>query len=153
MNEEPIVEIMKGFDDKTIEQDVEIQRIESADVRLRKTLLNFVSDQVAEIKKLDDVVTIALHNLVQRLQANELSSQETLSVISTLANKKVDMTTAILEPFKANNEGKSPLLLPPKEDDMSDFEQGLKDMTKEDRDVLERLFRVTQAQSNKNNGV
>ena len=81
MNEEPIVEIMKGFDDKTIEQDVEVQRIESADVRLRKTLLNFVSDQVAEIKKLDDVVTIALHNLVQRLQANELTSQETLRKI------------------------------------------------------------------------
>jgi hypothetical protein len=153
MNEEPIVEIMKGFDDKDIEKDVEVQRIEPADVRLRKSLLNFVSDQVLEIKKLDDVVTIALRNLVERLQANELSAQETLSVISTLANKKTDMTTAILEPFKASNDGKSPLLAPPKADDATDFEQGLKDMSKEDRDVLERLFRVTQAESNRNNGI
>ena len=145
MNDVPIVEIMKGFEDKGIEQDVEVQRIESPDVRLRKTLLNFVSDQVSEIQKLDSVVTIALNNLVERLQTNELSAQETLSVISTLANKKVDMTTAILDPFKSNNEGKSPLLAPPKEDDSSDFEQGLKEMSKEDRSVLERLFRAAQA--------
>ena len=146
--EETIVTIMKDLDDKDIEKDVEVQRIEPADIRLKNKLLDLVSGQVGEIAKLDTIISKGLTSLETRIELNELSAQDTLNVINTLSNKKVDLATAILDPFKAAPGGTSPLLPPAKEKSgESDLIEGLKKMPSDDLKKLEKLFRVAQAQN------
>jgi len=146
--EENVMDIMIGLD-KEATPDVQVQRIKSPDEKLRESLLNFVSKQIDEIQKLDVVIALSLNNLIGRLQTNELSASEVLNIINTLSNKKVDVTTSILEPFKPTPNGTNVLLPPAKEgNEFSDFERGMKEMSKEDLKVLEGLFRAIQ--SNKN---
>jgi len=147
--EDTIVEIMSGLNNEDVSHDVEMQRIEPADVRLKNKLLDLVSGQVGEIAKLDRIISKGLTSLEDRIVLNELSAQDTLNVINTLSNKKIDLTTAILDPFKAAPGGTSPLLPPAKEkDDNTDLERGLKEMSPEQLKVVEKLFRVLQANEN-----
>ena len=146
--EDTIVQIIDGLDDVH-----EVQRIEPADVRLKNKLLDLVSGQVGEIAKLDRIISKGLSSLESRLEVNELSAQDTLNVINTLSNKKIDLTTAILDPFKAAPGGTSPLLPPAKEkDDNTDLERGLREMKPEELKALEKVFRVLQADKDKDSG-
>jgi len=139
-----IVEIMTGLDDSK-SKDVQVIRMKSQSELLRDSLTEFVQGQLCEITRLDTVISKGLQSLENRLDLNELNAADTLNVINTLSNKKTDLATALLEPFKPSTTAPSPLLTQPKEKDLtSDFEQGVKEMTSEQLKILDKLIRVTQ---------
>lgn len=147
--EDDIVTIMNDLD-KPADKDVQVIRIKSQSELLRDSLTGFVQGQLGEISKLDRVINLGLSSLANRLEANELNAADTLNVVNTLSNKKTDLSTALLDPFKPSTTAPSPLLTQPKEkEDKSDFEQGLKEMTSDEQKIIDRVFRMLQ-QNDKN---
>lgn len=141
--EENITQIMTNLD--TVPTDNAI-RIKSQSELLRDSLTGFVQGQLGEISKLDRVINLGLDSLAARLEANELNVADALNIVNTLSNKKTDLTTSLLDPFKPSTTAPSPLLTQPKEkDDSSDIERGLKDMSSEDMKTLDKFFRSVQA--------
>lgn len=146
MNKDTETQIQKlntSLTDTDIQQEVDAIAIETADQKLRRSLLGYVSTQVEEVRKIDSVIALALTKLYDRLQSNELDVDKVLSIVSTLSNKKTDLTTAILDPFKASPGGTNSLLPPAKENaEITSFERGIKDMTPEQLKVFDRMFRI-----------
>ena len=140
-----IKEITVGLD--TVDPNTEVARVRTQAEYLRDSLTNFVGSQLGEIAKLDRVISKGLSSLEDRLDHDELSADETLSVIGTLSNKKTDLTTALLEPFKPSSTAPSPLLNPPpKEEEQSDMEKGMKNLTPEEHKLVDKLIRTIQAE-------
>ena len=141
--ETSITNLMEGLNNKETELQTDAVAMETPDQRLRRSLLDYVSNQVSEVRKLDDVISLALNNLKERLIANEIDADKVLAIISTLSNKKTDLTTAVLEPFKATPNGTNVLLSPAKEStDQSDIERGIKGMSPDQLKLLDKMFRV-----------
>lgn len=138
--------------DRVPTEEVQVVRMKSQSELLRDALGGYVQGQVLEIKKLDEIISKGLRSLEKRLDADELNAADTLNVINTLSNKKTDLTTAILDPFKPSTTAASPLLQPPKErEDLSDFEQGLKELPPESLKILDNYIRMSEANKHDKN--
>ncbi len=149
--EQTIGDIMNELNKET-EEHIELERMTTPDERLRSSLLNFVTKQINEIDKLDKVVELSLNSLKAKIELNELSASEILNVINTISNKKVDITTAILDPFKVTGNGTSPLLPPATQrSDSTDFERGVKEMSSEDLRIIEKVTKYIESQKNETN--
>ena len=112
---------------------------------LRERLLGFVSGQVDEIKELDSIIRLSLQNLRDRLAKNEIAPNDVLSIINTLSNKKTDLATALLDPFKTAPGGTNVLMPPAKEStDMSDIQKGIQSMSPEQLKLFDKMFRGLQ---------
>jgi hypothetical protein len=136
-----IDQIMNGLDNEDVSKDVEVVKIKTQAEHLRDTLTDFVAGQINEIKRYDNTIALAITRLNERLLTNELTAAETLNVISTLSNKRVDLTSTLLDPFKPTTTS-SPLLPAAKENaDSSDIDKALKNMKPDDLKTLDFFYR------------
>jgi hypothetical protein len=108
--------------------------IETQEEKLKKSLYKFVVDQLAEVEKYDSIIRKSIECLNLRLQSNELSANEILSVISTISNKKSDIIQTLLEPFKTS------IILKNPNDDHSDFSRGLKELRPDQLELINKVF-------------
>lgn len=139
--ENDINDIMDGLDNKELEFDANVQRMVLPEERLRESLLGLVEKQTREACNYDKAIGLAISSVVDKIQTNELTASELLNVISTLSNKKIDLITGILEPFKPTPNGVSLLLPPVKEKQREDdFTEGLKAMNAEELQTIQKVF-------------
>jgi len=139
--ENDINDIMEGLDNKELEFDANVQRMVLPEERLRESLLGLVEKQTREACNYDKAIGLAISSVVDKIQTNELTASELLNVISTLSNKKIDLITGILEPFKPTPNGVSLLLPPVKEKQREDdFTEGLKAMNAEELQTIQKVF-------------
>lgn len=139
--ENDINDIMDGLDNKQLEFDASLERMVLPEERLRESLLGLVEKQTREACNYDKAIGLAISSVVDKIQTNELTASELLNVISTLSNKKIDLITGILEPFKPTPNGVSLLLPPVKEKQREDdFTEGLKAMNAEELQTIQKVF-------------
>lgn len=139
--ENDINDIMDGLDNKQLEQDVFVERISTPEERLRTSLLGLVEKQAKEACNFDKAIGLAIGAVVDKIRTNEMTVSELLNTISTLSNKKTDIITTILEPFKPTPNGVSSLLPPaPKKEREDDFTEGLKAMSAEELQTIQKVF-------------
>lgn len=139
--EKDIEKIQKGLEEGN--QEVSVERTVLPEDRLRNAILGLVEKQVKEACNYDRAINLAVGSLIDKINTNELSTSELLSVVGTLANKKVDLISTTLEPFKPTPNGVS-LLLPPveKKKTEDDFTSGLKDLSSDDLNTLNTIFKT-----------
>lgn len=139
--ENDINDIVDGLDNKQLEFDASLERMVLPEERLRESLLGLVEKQTREACNYDKAIGLAISSVVDKIQTNELTASELLNVISTLSNKKIDLITGILEPFKPTPNGVSLLLPPVKEKQREDdFTEGLKAMSAEELQTIQKVF-------------
>lgn len=137
--EKDIQQIQKGLQEEN--QEILIERTILPEERLRNSLLGLVEKQTREACNYDKAIGLAISSVVDKIQTNELTASELLNVISTLSNKKIDLITGILEPFKPTPNGVSLLLPPVKEKQREDdFTEGLKAMNAEELQTIQKVF-------------
>ncbi len=139
--EKDIEKIQKGLQEE--DSQVLLERTILPEDRLRNAILGLVEKQVKEACNYDKAINLAVNSLIDKINTNELNTSELLSVIGTLANKKVDLIGTTLDPFKPTPNGVS-LLLPPveKKKTEDDFTSGLKDLSSDELNTLNSIFKV-----------
>lgn len=141
--EDNIKSIVEKLDDEDSNADVELERMTLPEDRLRNSLLSLVEKQAREANNYDKAIGLALNSVIDKIATNELTTSELLSVISTLSNKKVDLISGILEPFKPTPNGVSLLLPPVKEKETeNDFTEGLSAMSQTELDTINKFYNV-----------
>lgn len=139
--ENDINDILDGLDNPQLEQDAYIERITSPEERLRTSLLGLVEKQTIEACNFDKAIGLAIGAIVDKIRTNEMTVSELLNTVSTLSNKKTDIITTILDPFKPTPNGVSSLLPPaPKKEREDDFTEGLKAMNAEELQTIQKVF-------------
>lgn len=141
--EDNIKTIVEKLDDDDNNADIELERMTLPEERLRNSLLSLVEKQAREANNYDKAIGLAVNSIIDKITTNELTTGELLSVISTLSNKKVDLISGILEPFKPTPNGVSLLLPPVKEKETeNDFTDGLNSMSKEELATINKFYNV-----------
>jgi len=141
--EDNIKTIVEKLDDEEFNDDVQLERMILPEERLRNSLLSLVEKQAREANNYDKAIGLAVNSIIDKISTNELTTGELLSVISTLSNKKVDLISGILEPFKPTPNGVSLLLPPVKEKETeNDFTDGLNSMSKEELATINKFYNV-----------
>ncbi len=141
--EDNIKTIVEKLDDEEFNDDVQLERMILPEERLRNSLLSLVEKQAREANNYDKAIGLAVNYIIDKISTNELTTGELLSVISTLSNKKVDLISGILEPFKPTPNGVSLLLPPVKEKETeNDFTDGLNSMSKEELATINKFYNV-----------
>lgn len=141
--EDNIKTIVEKLDDEEFNDDVQLERMILPEERLRNSLLSLVEKQAREANNYDKAIGLAVNSIIDKISTNELTTGELLSVISTLSNKKVDLISGILEPFKPTPNGVSLLLPPVKEKETeNDFTEGLSAMSQAELDTINKFYNV-----------
>ena len=141
--EDNIKTIVEKLDDEEFNDNVQLERMILPEERLRNSLLSLVEKQAREANNYDKAIGLAVNSIIDKISTNELTTGELLSVISTLSNKKVDLISGILEPFKPTPNGVSLLLPPVKEKETeNDFTDGLNSMSKEELATINKFYNV-----------
>ena len=137
--EKDIEKIQKGLQEE--DSQVLLERTMLPEDRLRNAILRLVEKQVKEACNYDKAINLAVNSLIDKINTNELNTSELLSVIGTLANKKVDLIGTTLDPFKPTPNGVSLLLPPIKEKQREDdFTEGLEAMNAEELQTIQKIF-------------
>jgi len=127
--------INKGFeDDKNLECVNKAISI-SPKERLQRSILGLVEDQLTKATSYDIIIQKASKRVEERIDANELSLDSLMQIISTFTSKKLDVIQTVFDPFKSSQKDN---LFDARESD-SDFEKGLKDMSPEQLKLMDQV--------------
>jgi len=126
--------------------DKEVKRIDSPKDVVTNSILSLVSDQLHKASNYDIIIQKAQDKVVDRIDNNELEFSELMEVISTMNNKKLEIINSMFDPFRGQKQG---LFDNGNESSPDDFDKGIKNLSHDELQTLEAVFRGVQNLSKK----